>query len=329
MRNLGHAGAALTRRTLPRVIYLGGLGRSGTTLVERLLAELTGVCAVGELVHMWQRGVVEGERCGCGEPFRDCPFWRDVGEAAFGGWDRLDVSRIAQLHRAVDRTRHIPLLAVPMLHPAVRRGLNEYISYYARVYSAIADVSGCPTVVDSSKHASLAFCLRWHSELDLRVIHVVRDSRAVAFSWTKQVSRPDAATASYMATYSPAAAARNWNVQNGALQLLASEGVPVLRVRYEDLVTAPESTLVKMADFAGIAADGPEFGFLSTEAGSHWAELHAAHTASGNPLRFTIGKVAIRRDDRWRTAMPPGQRRTVTALTLPLLARYGYALGAA
>src|SRR5713101_2080953 len=54
----------------PRILYLGGLGRSGSTLIERLLGELPGVCAVGEVVHMWRRGVVEGERCGCGEPAR-------------------------------------------------------------------------------------------------------------------------------------------------------------------------------------------------------------------------------------------------------------------
>src|SRR5215471_1503195 len=70
-----------------RVVYLGGLGRSGSTLVERLLGELPGVCAVGEVVHLWERGVVEGERCGCGLAFADCGFWAKVGQAAFGGWD--------------------------------------------------------------------------------------------------------------------------------------------------------------------------------------------------------------------------------------------------
>jgi hypothetical protein len=52
--------------------------------------------------------------------------------------------------------------------------------------------------------------------------------------------------------------------------------------------------------------------------------LNKAHTASGNPLRFATGKVAIRGDERWRAAMPAAQRRTVTALTLPLLSHYGY-----
>jgi hypothetical protein len=315
---------AVTGVPVPRLIYLGGLGRSGSTLVERLLAGLPGVCSVGEVVHMWQRGVVQDERCGCGESFSGCAFWSDVGAAAFGGWDQLDVERVVALRATVDRTRHIPLLAVPALHSAIRRDLAEYLGYYARVYSAIAEVSGCPVVVDSSKHASLAFCLRWHPRLDLRVVHVVRDSRAVAFSWARQVSRPDAATPSYMARYSPAAAAGHWNAQNGAFQLLASEGVPTLRVRYEDVVAAPATALARIAEFAGIATDGHDFGFLSAEGGTSWASLGVAHTASGNPMRFTTGKVAIRRDDRWRTAMPPSHRRTVTALTLPLLARYGY-----
>jgi len=65
-----------------RVLYIGGLGRSGSTLIERLLGQVPGVCAVGELVHLWDRGITEDERCGCGEPFRQCPFWSQVGKTA-------------------------------------------------------------------------------------------------------------------------------------------------------------------------------------------------------------------------------------------------------
>ena len=312
---------------LPRVVYLGGLGRSGTTLLERLLGELPGVCSAGEVVHLWQRGIADAERCGCGEPLPDCPFWREVGQAAFGGWAHVDVRRVTELWSAVDRSRHIPLLAAPVLSSSLRHELDEYLGYYLRIYAAIGNVSGCPVVVDSSKHASLAFCLRWRAELDLRVIHVVRDSRAVAFSWTRQVNRPESASDPYMPTYSPARAAWLWDAQNGALQLLAAKGVPTLRVRYEDLVTAPSATLASVAGFAGIPAGGAELGFLGSDASTRWAELGAAHTASGNPMRFATGKIIIRTDDRWRTAMPGRERRIVTALTLPLLARYGYLRG--
>jgi Sulfotransferase family len=323
------AGAAAQAPGPPRVIYLGGLGRSGTTLIERLLAELPGACSVGEIVHMWQRGVAEQERCGCGEPFGQCPFWAQVGQAAFGGWGQLDVSRVSELRGAVDRSRHIPRLAGATLPVGLRRDLDEYTGYYLRLYTAIGQVSGCPVVVDSSKHPSLAFCLRSRPELDLRVIHVVRDSRAVAYSWTKQVARPDSAAPTFMATYSPAAAAGQWNAQNGAVQLLARRGVATLRVRYEDLVAAPEETLTSMARFAGLPVGPPDLRFLGQEAGARFARLRAGHSASGNPMRFTTGEIAIRPDESWRTQMPAAQRRAVTALTLPLLAHYGYTRRAA
>jgi hypothetical protein len=310
-----------------RVVYLGGLGRSGSTLLERLLGELPGVCASGEIVHLWQRGVAENERCGCGLEFRACDFWGRVGKEAFGGWDKIDTERIGRLKDAVDRTRRIPRLSKRTLPPRLRADLDEYSGYYLRLYRAIANVSGCDAIVDSSKHASLAFCLSRCREIDLRVIHMVRDSRAVAHSWTTKVARPEAGAAgpaSYMTTYPPVRAAGHWNAQNGALQLLARRGTPLLLVRYEDLIQAPEQTVRRAATFAGVPAGDLSLPFLQAEGDACYARLTEAHTASGNPMRFATGKVPIKGDDRWREAMPGRQRRTVTALTLPLLGRYGY-----
>ena len=180
------AGAAVL---MPTIIYLGGMSRSGSTLAERLLGELPGACPAGEVVHMWRRGVLADEHCGCGELFSGCSFWQKVGEAGFGGWGKVDVGRFEELQRRVDRTRFIPLLAAPALMPAAfRRALDEYLSYYQRLYTAIGEITGCHTVVDSSKHASLAFCLA-RSQLSVRIVHVVRDPRGVAHSWTKRVSR--------------------------------------------------------------------------------------------------------------------------------------------
>jgi hypothetical protein len=303
------------------------MGRSGSTLLERLLGELPGVCPAGELVHLWRRGVINGERCGCGEPFPDCPFWQQVGRAAFGGWDQVDVDRIVRLRARVDRTRLVPLLASPSRWPSFQRALDEYAGYYLRVYAAIGQVSGCLVVTDSSKHASLAFCLR-NSGLDLRVVHIVRDSRAVAYSWSRVVKRPETLTETRMRTYPAASAAARWNVQNAALHLLVRAGTPTLRVRYEDLVGAPAATLSDIAAFAGLPGSGPEYGFLGgSDSSERWADLAAAHTVSGNPMRFASGRVPIRRDARWQTAMPGTQRRVVTAMTLPLMARYGYPRG--
>lgn len=306
-----------------RVLYVGGIGRSGSTLIERVIGQLPGACPVGELVHLWERGIAEDERCGCGAPFRQCPFWQQVGKAAFGGWDQLDLGRVAALRARVDRNRFIPLLAGRRVSPRLRSALDEYTSYYARLYAALAEVSGAELIIDSSKHPSLAHCLRWRTDINLRVLHLVRDSRAVAYSWSRQVRRPDTDSESYMTRYSPAMAAAQWNAQNAAFHLLTRLGCPTMRLRYEDFTAGPEAAVHRLADFAQLPAQAGR-PFLGADGTSCWARLDDVHSVSGNPMRFTTGKIPILRDERWRTGMPRAQRQAVTALTFPLLARYGY-----
>jgi Sulfotransferase family len=240
----------------------------------------------------------------------------------------VDVDRVARLRARVDRARFLPLLSAGTLRRRFLPGLEEYVSYYARIYAAIARVSGSSVVIDSSKHASLAFCLSSSPAVDLRVVHVVRDSRAVAYSWGKVVRRPDSGSQTRMSMYSAPSAAARWNIQNGAVQLLSQLGPPTLRIRYEDLVGDPPATLREVAAFAELPG-GAESGFLRSDGPGGWcAELRATHTASGNPMRFMTGPVQIRADNAWQDAMLPARRRTVTTLTLPLLMRYGYLSGA-
>ncbi|MGI5245539.1 sulfotransferase [Dactylosporangium sp. CA-139066] len=301
-----------------RVLFLGGLGRSGTTLLERLLGELPGVRPLGEVVHLWERDIAGDERCACGTHFSECDFWQAVGEKAFGGWQHVDVWRVLALKHAVERTRHIPKLASVRMSPAHRLLVEEYADWYARLYEAAAIVSGADVLVDSSKHAALAYCLRFAPSIDLRVVHMVRDSRGVAYSWTKKVSRPETDNAEEMTRYSPGRSALLWNAHNVAFSALHRCGVPVKRVRYEELLDEPTKVLGDLSDFIDIKPG--EMGFVRDGV----AHLGTCHSAAGNPMRFTVGPVALRRDDAWRTALPGRQRRVVSALTAPLLGAYGY-----
>jgi sulfotransferase family protein len=300
-----------------RVVFLGGLGRSGTTLVERLLGELPGVCALGEVVHLWQRDLRNDERCGCGSRFSACVFWRRVGALAFGGWHNVDVDRVRHLRSVVERTRHIPRLATAVEAP---EEVHEYADYYTRVYAAAAEVSGARLVVDSSKHSALAHVLRWSTGLDLRVVHVVRDARGVAYSWTKKVDRPETDGAEQMTRYSPGRAALLWNAHNAAFGLLARRGVALRRIRYEEFLADPQAGLTGLAEFAGLPLGPDDLSFLQPGQ----ADLRVGHSAAGNPMRFAVGRIPLQRDDAWVRSLPDRQRRLVGAVCAPLLRAYGY-----
>lgn len=303
------------------VLYIGGFGRSGSTLVERCLGQLDGFCAAGELRHIWERSLAENQLCGCKTPFRDCAFWRAVIADAFGGFDRLDLADLVALSRRVNRTRYIPYLTVRPSR-AYRADYARFAAVLTALYRAIQRVSGCRWLIDSSKEPSYAFVLRGLPGVRLSMLHLVRDSRAVAFSWMKQKEIPDVHwKRAYMHRYSAAQSAAWWVTFNGLCHAFAAAGTPYVRLYYEDFARAPAAALTRVLHALDAPAALP---FLA----GRTATLAPDHTASGNPTRFLTGRVEIRPDAEWRAAMGARERRLVTACTAPALLAYGYRLGA-
>lgn len=306
-----------------RVLYVGGTGRSGSTLLDRLLGEVPGLVSCGELVHLWARGLAGNERCGCGQPFHDCSFWSEVGRVAFGGWDRVDSASVLRLQRSVDRNRFIPLMLVPGVAPGFHRRMRRYGELLGRLYEAVREVSGAEVVVDSSKHASYAFLLRRVPGVDVRLVHLIRDARGVAYSHMKKVERPEVtAGRELMARATPGRSGVRWLAYNALFHLLSAAGVPRARMRYESLVSAPRAELGRALRVAGRAgSERDDLGFVR----GRTVELRRSHTVAGNPMRFASGPVRLRHDDEWHDRMPRRDRVAASLASWPLLLLYGYA----
>ncbi len=310
----------MTAAPATRVAYVGGWGRSGSTLLDRILGRVAGFVSVGELRMIWRRGLALNARCGCGEAFDACPFWAAVGERAFGGWDRIDVDEVLQLRNSVDRGWSTFALASPVLPAGFRRRLERYEGFVAPLYRAIAETAGASVVVDSSKLPSHAMILRRTDAIDARIVHLVRDARGVAHSWQKDVVK-DPASGERMLVYRPWSAAARYDLYNGMTTLVGALGVPYLRVRYEDLVRDPIDTVRAVVAHVDPGAD-PDLSFIEEES----VVLGVDHTVGGNPMRFSSGALEIHRDEAWLTGLPPRDRTWVSVLTAPLLAAYGYPL---
>src|SRR5437870_3902580 len=115
-----------------RVLYIGGCTRSGSTLVDRALGQLPGLVSTGELGLLTTHCLTENRLCGCGQRFRDCSFWREVGERAFGGWDHSEVAELVRLHPQVTRHRHLLFLLWPRAFPWFSRRLQRYTTLLGR-----------------------------------------------------------------------------------------------------------------------------------------------------------------------------------------------------
>jgi len=297
--------------------------RSGSTLLGRWLESSGSYCSVGELHAIWEHAFIENMLCGCGTHIRSCDFWNAVVEEAFGGWDGIDARRIQEIWFSTLGTRSFWYRG---LHSAVSRGFRTRVAecrqVQERLYKAIASVSGCGTIIDSSKSPAPAFVMRENPALDFYPLHLVRDSRAVAFSLRRKKRRPEISeSVAYLQQSRPMKASVSWNNVNLAASMLRSPGLEdarYLRIRYEDLIPSPESILSQIAEYLG-----EPVGKCRLENHSI-VNLHVNHSTGGNPMRFQAGPLPIQLDDEWRRAMPWPQRAVVTALTWPLLKNYGY-----
>jgi glycosyltransferase involved in cell wall biosynthesis len=304
-----------------KVLYIGGYSRSGSTLLLRFLGQMEDFVGVGEVWDIWRRSFAENQLCGCGQPFHECEFWRAVVNRAFGGFNQVNVKAMQALRQSVQSTRHIPLLALPALRlPAYRQRLKEYAGVLGQLYGGIDAVSGGKVIVDSSKVPPYAFLLNQVPNVDLHIVHLVRDSRATAFSWQRKKRRPEIHwKTAYMDRYSPVRSALEWDIMNGLFHVLQDGHAKIVRVRYEDLVQEPAAVMSRI--LASLGQVPSRLDFLS---GNGVARLNVNHTVSGNPNRFEQGPIRIKPDIEWQTQMPAAHKALVTALTWPWLVGYGY-----
>ncbi|HEY7466153.1 MAG TPA: sulfotransferase, partial [Dehalococcoidia bacterium] len=123
------------------VVFIAGAGRSGTTLLDRLLGSTPGAYSGGELDRVW--GVLDQpERlCSCGRHPRACDFWTAVLEQAFGAVTPAMAGYVAALHDRVTPIRDVYRFWLPLQPGGRQRDLAEYVDALTQLYRALATVS--------------------------------------------------------------------------------------------------------------------------------------------------------------------------------------------
>jgi hypothetical protein len=301
-----------------KVIFIAGASRTGSTILSQILGQVEYVCSPGELAHIWDRGLAQNRLCGCGKSFGQCAFWEAVVQDAFPNDASLDLPELTMLTESVQRFRFLPFHLFSAFVPRFRRKVEFLASHYLRIYESIERTTGTGVFIDSSKHIH-GYVLSALSEIELYVIHMVRDPRATAHSWSrKKVWEEQDREKLYFPRIKPATASVHWIFDNISAELLRRRVKNFKRIRYEDFARNPRSTLKSILEFSNVKCSKNIVSNEST------VVLSAQHSVSGNSSRFKIGETLIMPDDQWKEKMPKNKQLLVAFLTLPFLFRYGY-----
>ncbi len=319
-----------------RLVYLLAPSHSGSTLLALLLASHPEVCSVGEL-KATSLGDVSRYRCSCGELLRACPFWTAVSREMSQDGKPFEIAAartdlatgaspwlrrlLRPLHRGafLESVRDLSL----GLSPGWPARLAEFQGLNARLARTVCALSRKPVVVDSSKVAlRLKYLLR-NPQLDVRVIRIVRDGRAVALTYLDPARFADAGDPRLRGggwggdraseRRSMAEAAREWRRSTEEAEAVLSR-LPRDRwteSRYEELCRDPAATLRRL------------FAFIGVDPAQEVRDRPAEHHVLGNGMRFDRGR-PVRLDERWREVLGPADLAAFDREAGGLLRRLGY-----
>ncbi len=324
---------------MPRLAYLLAASHSGSTLLTMLLGAQPGACTAGEL-KATSLGDPDSYRCSCKQRIRECETWNLVSASmekrGFSGFDITDAGTsifaakssfaqklLAPLHRQslMEAIRDIGL----SLSPEWRRLLPETNRRNRALIESLLEVNDAQVVIDSSKVALRLKYLLQIPDLDIRVIRVIRDGRAVSLTYTDEWNFADSSDPEMRSggtgtrrpppRRSMAEAANEWKRSNEASDSLVAR-LPAnqwTEVRYEELCANPAATLRRLAVFLDLDPERTILDFRS----------RTQHVI-GNGMRMDSSS-EIRLDERWKSHLTPDDLKAFDQVAGDLNRSYGYA----
>jgi hypothetical protein len=259
-----------------RVIYIAGTSHSGSTLLDLMLNAHPAIFAGGEVLKLNRQLQAKDARrdiyahCACGAPsLWQCPFWSRVDERtrAASGKSLVDLDMLD--HGNLD----------------ARRAPN------AIVLKAMAETSGKPFIVDSSKLPKRLSYLMRLDDLDVYPVHLIREPKGQIHS----VRRKHGGLVKHIFRYELIHAQISGMLRS----------VPHSVVRYEDLVRDPKTALESVLAPIGLDFDPRQLDWAGAE----------KHEVAGNHMRFDTSSALVL-DTAWRDGLSAAQKLAIDTGTL-------------
>jgi Sulfotransferase family len=255
----------------PKVLYVMGAGRSGSTILGVALGNCEGVVFAGELDKWFARE---------GAPRRDDPalrsFWREVLEQVGDAQD-VFAGRTGWLERS-------SALLDPRKWRTRRRLRARYRSVSQQLFLAVAQVAQATHVVDSSHYPLRARELQSLAGIDLHLLYLVRDPQSVVAS----LGRRDVAERRF-----GVAASNAYLWLTNVLSLLVFLRHPRDRrlfVRHEDFIADPRRVLAQILTGAGSSSPAPDLDGLRTGVPFHGNRLVGEEVVALSPQPVTAAR---------------------------------------
>lgn len=297
-----------------KVVLIAGAGRSGSTFLSQLLSQNDDCQNVGQIRHL-PMSLSKNWACSCGQPLQLCGYWGRVAAAMAQRYGAGAMEELRDGFAAFQKTSNqAGNWSDAQVRSSIRSTHLRFLELLASLYEFAGAEADGRVLIDSSKLPNLALALQLTGKVDLYILNLVRDPRAVAVSWSKLVKKPEVLRQR----------ARNWNKRVKLMQELEQVAGPAfLRLKYEDFASHPQPVLEQIQAWAGLVQDtrfftGPQSAELT------WERTHLFPPANEEVLQKQASRIDIRPATSWQSEAHAEVRRMAEEINFPKAAQLGY-----
>jgi len=288
-----------------KVLYIAGSGRCGSTVLSQLLGEIEGFVNIGEVRYLFNTKMRQDDLpCSCGQQPYECTFWRNYIQEI--------PEEVVQWATAMLRIKQFPLLLLKYTLTGKDQNLNAFRATIIELYRRISEETGAKVIIDTSKHPVFLWALSLVDDVELFVLHLIRDPRDVVTSW----SNPKG----YLRERATLQTSLQWILYNILPEVLYAQSKKYMRLRYEDFLGQPLDSVRTIITF--LQEDSGLIHSLRYEENCGFELRRAQHILAGNPdkqLRSRFLMIEPRQLIRNRA-----KDISVLLLCWPFLLRYNY-----
>ncbi len=320
-----------------RLFYILSASHSGSTLLSMILNAHPDICTAGEL-KATSLGDKEQYLCSCRNKIRECQFWTAISQDMLKRGSHFDITNAGTDVRT--GASHYTQILINPLHRGIflegirdialnfsstwRNNIKKIQTLNSNLVDCLLSRTRKKVIVDSSKVGiRLKFLLR-NSSLDVFIIRLIRDGRAVSLTYMNPAQFADADDPRFrgggiggnreLEQLPMKKAAWEWRRSNEEAAVILKH-IPRSRwieIRYEDLCMDREYTLRKIYTFMNVDPDKSLSDFRSVE-----------HHVIGNGMRLNQNS-EIKFDDRWKTMLKVPDLETFEHIAGKINRRLGY-----
>jgi hypothetical protein len=226
---------ASPRPEKPIVLYLAGQSHIGSTYLGRVLNQHPAIFCGGEMVYLHRR-LAPDWGCSCEPPDRasvECEFWpRVIRKMDEQGAAPEDTTRLTW--------RRPREWKAGLFLPRNSARKRQFMDNNRAFFRTVSRLSGKPIVLDCSKNPWRLLPLWQDPELDIRVLHLMRNPRGQIASRMR-----------YGHGFWHSAIMKYWR-KNQVYRSLFGDSENYLCLSFDRFLEAPQETLAQIFDWLGI-----------------------------------------------------------------------------